>query len=58
MVEGTPRIDVSVNEGSHGDLATAAILVNAISSLLRAERAAEDVASPSLTIDPLDVPLA
>lgn len=37
VVEGIPRIDVSVNEGTHGDLATAAILVNAISSLLRAE---------------------
>lgn len=37
VVEGVPRIDVSVNEGTHGDLATAAILVNAIPSLLRAE---------------------
>jgi 2,4-diaminopentanoate dehydrogenase len=37
VVEGIPRIDVSVNEGTHGDLATAAILVNAIPSLLRAE---------------------
>jgi 4-hydroxy-tetrahydrodipicolinate reductase len=36
-VEGIPRIDVAVNEGTHGDLATAAILVNAIPSLLRAE---------------------
>ncbi len=36
-VEGVPRIDVSVNEGTHGDLATAAILVNAIPSVLRAE---------------------
>ena len=37
VVEGVPRIDVAVNEGTHGDLATAAILVNAISSLLRAQ---------------------
>ncbi|HLZ07503.1 MAG TPA: hypothetical protein VKT80_02875, partial [Chloroflexota bacterium] len=37
VVEGAPRIDVSVNEGTHGDLATAAILVNAIASLLRVE---------------------
>jgi hypothetical protein len=37
VVEGVPRIDVSVNEGTHGDLATAAILVNAIASLLRVE---------------------
>jgi hypothetical protein len=37
VVEGVPRIDVSVDEGTHGDLATAAILVNAIASLLRAE---------------------
>jgi 4-hydroxy-tetrahydrodipicolinate reductase len=37
VVEGLPRIDVAVNEGTHGDLATAAILVNAIPSLLRAE---------------------
>ncbi len=36
VVEGVPRIDVLVNEGTHGDLATAAILVNAIPSLLRA----------------------
>jgi 4-hydroxy-tetrahydrodipicolinate reductase len=36
-VEGLPRIDVMVTEGTHGDLATAAILVNAIPSLLRAE---------------------
>jgi len=36
VVEGVPRIDVSVDEGTHGDLATAAILVNAIPSLLRA----------------------
>jgi hypothetical protein len=36
-IEGVPRIDVSVNEGTHGDLATAAILVNAIPSLLRVE---------------------
>lgn len=37
VVEGVPRIDVLVNEGTHGDLATAAILVNAIPSLLRAK---------------------
>lgn len=37
VVEGLPRIDVTVNEGTHGDLATAAILVNAIHSLLRVE---------------------
>jgi 4-hydroxy-tetrahydrodipicolinate reductase len=37
VVEGTPRLDVTVNEGTHGDLATAAILVNAIPSLLHAE---------------------
>ncbi len=37
VVEGLPRIDVSVNEGTHGDLATAAILVNAIPSLLQAD---------------------
>jgi hypothetical protein len=36
-IEGLPRIDVSVNEGTDGDLATAAILVNAIPSVLRAE---------------------
>jgi 4-hydroxy-tetrahydrodipicolinate reductase len=36
-IEGVPRIDVSVTEGTHGDLATAAILVNAIPSVLRAE---------------------
>ncbi len=37
VVEGLPRIEVTVNEGTHGDLATAAILVNAIPSLLRVE---------------------
>jgi hypothetical protein len=37
VVEGVPRIDVSVDEGTHGDLATAAILVNAIPSVLAAE---------------------
>src|SRR6185437_474654 len=37
VMEGVPRIDVSVNEGTHGDLATAAILVNTIPSPLRAE---------------------
>jgi 4-hydroxy-tetrahydrodipicolinate reductase len=37
VVEGTPRLDVTVTEGTHGDLATAAILVNTIPSLLRAE---------------------
>lgn len=36
VVEGVPRIDVMVNEGSHGDLATAAIVVNTVPSLLRA----------------------
>ncbi len=36
-IEGVPRVDVSVNEGTHGDLATAAIVVNAIPSLLRCE---------------------
>jgi hypothetical protein len=36
VVEGVPSIDVLVNAGTHGDLATAAILVNAIPSLLRA----------------------
>ena len=46
VVEGVPRIDVAVNEGTHGDVATAAILVNAIASVLRAEpglRIMEDV---------------
>lgn len=37
VIEGVPRVDVSVNEGTHGDLATAAILVNVIPSLLHAE---------------------
>jgi 4-hydroxy-tetrahydrodipicolinate reductase len=37
VIEGTPRVDVTVNEGTHGDLATAAILVNAIPSLLDSE---------------------
>jgi hypothetical protein len=37
VIEGLPRIDVMVNEGTHGDLATSAILVNAIASLLRVE---------------------
>jgi 4-hydroxy-tetrahydrodipicolinate reductase len=36
VVEGLPRIDTTVAEGTHGDLATAAIVVNAIFSLLRA----------------------
>ena len=46
VVEGVPRIDVAVKEGTHGDVATAAILVNAIPSVLRAEpglRVMEDV---------------
>lgn len=36
VVEGLPRIDTTVSEGTHGDLATAAIVVNAAFSLLRA----------------------
>lgn len=36
VVEGLPRIDALVDEGTHGDLATAAIVVNAAFSLLRA----------------------
>jgi 4-hydroxy-tetrahydrodipicolinate reductase len=37
VVEGVPHIDVLVQEGTHGDLATAAIIVNAIPSILHAE---------------------
>lgn len=37
VIEGVPRIEVTVHEGTHGDLATAAIVVNAIGSILRAE---------------------
>lgn len=37
VIEGVPRVDVVVNEGTHGDLATAAILVNAIPRILQAE---------------------
>jgi 4-hydroxy-tetrahydrodipicolinate reductase len=37
VIEGTPRVDVMVNEGTHGDVATAAIVVNAIPSLLDGE---------------------
>ena len=45
-------------ELAQGFLFAKPLPVGELSSLLRAERAAEDVASPSLTIDPLDVPLA
>jgi len=37
VIEGQPRVEVTVHEGTHGDLATAAIIVNAIGSILRAE---------------------
>lgn len=37
VVEGLPRVEVTVQEGTTGDLATAAIIVNAIGSVLRAE---------------------
>jgi 4-hydroxy-tetrahydrodipicolinate reductase len=37
VVEGLPRVEVTVHEGTTGDLATAAIIVNAIGSVLRAE---------------------
>ncbi len=33
VIEGLPRIDVVVNEGTHGDLATAAIVVNVMNHL-------------------------
>lgn len=36
VVEGLPRVDTTVAEGTHGDLATAAIIVNAVFSLLHA----------------------
>lgn len=37
VIEGVPRVEVTVHEGTHGDLATAAIIVNAIGSVMRAE---------------------
>lgn len=36
VVEGLPRVETTIAEGTHGDLATAAIVVNAVFSLFHA----------------------
>jgi 4-hydroxy-tetrahydrodipicolinate reductase len=37
FIEGTPNVDLTIRGGVHGDLATAAMVVNSISNVIRGQ---------------------